>query len=176
MMALVLVPWALGCFSAQSTQQARLGVAAPALAPALMALNTSAIYLGQAAGAASGGWLLARQRLRAPQLGRRWPGWWLAIALSQWADAGARTGEGAGMSVGARSDEPRRARAARPRSTTELFFAFNWLALQGFGGVLRGGAARAGRAHALADARSSSSRCCRCQPGAARARTSSTWR
>jgi predicted MFS family arabinose efflux permease len=58
-MALVLVPWALGCFSSNSTQQARLGQAAPTLAPALMALNTSAIYLGQAAGAASGGWLIA---------------------------------------------------------------------------------------------------------------------
>ena len=57
--AAVLVPWALGCFSTQSMQQARLGAAAPALAPALMALNTSAIYLGQAAGAASGGWLIA---------------------------------------------------------------------------------------------------------------------
>ena len=58
-MGLVLIPWALGCFSSNSGQQARLGLAAPALAPALMALNTSAIYLGQAAGAASGGWLIA---------------------------------------------------------------------------------------------------------------------
>ena len=58
-MALVSIPWALGCFSSNSTQQARLSMAAPALAPALLALNTSAIYLGQAAGAASGGWLIA---------------------------------------------------------------------------------------------------------------------
>ena len=57
--AIVLVPWALACFSTQSMQQARLGAAAPLLAPALMALNTSAIYLGQAAGASSGGWLIA---------------------------------------------------------------------------------------------------------------------
>jgi len=57
--ALVMMPWALGCFSTNSAQQARLGLAAPALAPALMALNTSAIYLGQAAGAAGGGWLVA---------------------------------------------------------------------------------------------------------------------
>jgi predicted MFS family arabinose efflux permease len=56
--ALVLVPWALGCFASNSAQQARLGLAAPALASALMALNTSAMYLGQAAGASSGGWLL----------------------------------------------------------------------------------------------------------------------
>jgi predicted MFS family arabinose efflux permease len=58
-MAVVLVPWALGCFSSNSTQQARLSMAAPALAPALLALNTSAIYLGQALGAGSGGWLIA---------------------------------------------------------------------------------------------------------------------
>ncbi|HWH84558.1 MAG TPA: MFS transporter [Burkholderiaceae bacterium] len=57
--ALVAVPWALGCFSSNSAQQARLSLAAPALAPALMALNTSAIYLGQAVGAGSGGWLIA---------------------------------------------------------------------------------------------------------------------
>ena len=59
--ALVIVPWGLACFSMQSMQQARLGAAAPLLAPALMALNTSAIYLGQAAGAAGGGWLIAHQ-------------------------------------------------------------------------------------------------------------------
>lgn len=58
-MALVLVPWALGLFSSNSAQQARLGSAAPALAPALMALNTSAIYLGQAVGAAGGGAVVA---------------------------------------------------------------------------------------------------------------------
>jgi predicted MFS family arabinose efflux permease len=43
-MALVLTPWALGCFSSNSAQQARLGQAAPVLAPALMALNSSAMY------------------------------------------------------------------------------------------------------------------------------------
>ena len=58
-MALVLLPWGLGCFASNSTQQARLSMAAPALAPALLALNTSAIYVGQAAGAVSGGWLIA---------------------------------------------------------------------------------------------------------------------
>ncbi|MEP7294763.1 MAG: MFS transporter [Burkholderiales bacterium] len=82
--ALIIVPWALGCFASNSTQQARLGLAAPALAPALMALNTSAIYLGQAAGAGSGGWLVANA-------GFAWLNWaglvWLAaaIALSLWA-------------------------------------------------------------------------------------------
>lgn len=82
--ALVQVPWALGCFATNSGQQARLGMAAPALAPALMALNTSAIYLGQALGAASGGWLVAGP-------GYDWlsgvgVGWMLlALALSAWA-------------------------------------------------------------------------------------------
>jgi predicted MFS family arabinose efflux permease len=83
-MALVMVPWALGCFSTNSGQQARLGMAAPALAPALMALNTSAIYLGQAAGAASGGWLVAHGGYGP----LNWVGAaWLAaaIALSLWA-------------------------------------------------------------------------------------------
>lgn len=83
-MAVVLVPWALGCFSTNSAQQARLGLAAPALAPAMMALNTSAIYLGQAVGAASGGVLVASS-------GFTWLSpvgvlWMLAaIALSAWA-------------------------------------------------------------------------------------------
>jgi len=59
-MALVATPWALGCFSSSSAQQARLGAAAPVLAPALMALNTSAMYLGQAIGAGSGSVIVAR--------------------------------------------------------------------------------------------------------------------
>jgi MFS transporter, DHA1 family, inner membrane transport protein len=59
-MMLVLTPWAFACFATNSAQQARLGAAAPALAPALMALNSSAIYVGQAAGAASGGAIVAR--------------------------------------------------------------------------------------------------------------------
>lgn len=58
-MATVLTPWALGCFAGNSAQQARLSESAPGFAPALLALNTSAIYAGQAAGAAGGGALLA---------------------------------------------------------------------------------------------------------------------
>jgi predicted MFS family arabinose efflux permease len=70
---LVLVPWALGSFSSNSAQQARLGAAAPALAPALLALNTSAIYAGQALGAAGGGALFAAS------------GWrWLSTAALAW--------------------------------------------------------------------------------------------
>ncbi len=83
-LGVVLVPWALGCFSSQSMQQARLGAAAPILAPALMALNTSAIYLGQAAGASSGGWLIAHRGYGAlSSAGLAWLV--LAIALSAWA-------------------------------------------------------------------------------------------
>ena len=55
---LVLVPWALGLFSSNSAQQARLSGIDPAFTPALLALNTSAIYTGQAIGAASGGAIL----------------------------------------------------------------------------------------------------------------------
>ena len=59
--ALVTVPWALGCFSSNSAQQARLVGIAPALASSSIALNTSAMYAGQALGAGSGGWLIAHQ-------------------------------------------------------------------------------------------------------------------
>src|SRR5664279_1616817 len=82
--AIVLVPWALACFSTQSMQQARLGAAAPSLAAALMALNTSAIYLGQAAGASSGGWLIAHHGYGPLSIvGLAWLA--AAIALSVWA-------------------------------------------------------------------------------------------
>jgi len=56
----VAIPWALGCFSTNSAQQARLVAMAPALASASVALNSSAIYAGQAIGAATGGWMIAR--------------------------------------------------------------------------------------------------------------------
>jgi predicted MFS family arabinose efflux permease len=59
LMSIVILPWALGVFSSNSAQQARLSAAGPAFAPALLALNTSAIYLGQAIGAAAGGAMLA---------------------------------------------------------------------------------------------------------------------
>jgi predicted MFS family arabinose efflux permease len=81
---LVLLPWGLGFFATNSAQQARLGHAAPALAPALMALNTSALYLGQAAGAAGGGWGVAHRGFGPLQ----WVGLaWLLVAmlLSVWA-------------------------------------------------------------------------------------------
>jgi predicted MFS family arabinose efflux permease len=91
--ALVLVPWGLGGFAANSAQQARLGLAAPELATALMALNTSAIYLGQAVGAAGGGAVVAAhtalgQPSQAIYGSLHWMGaaWVLvALALSVWA-------------------------------------------------------------------------------------------
>jgi len=83
-MAVVLVPWALGCFASNSAQQARLSQASPALAPALMALNTSAIYGGQAVGAAGGGALLAAHGFGPlPWAGLAWL--IAALVLSAWA-------------------------------------------------------------------------------------------
>jgi predicted MFS family arabinose efflux permease len=61
--ALVLVPWALGCFAANSAQQARLVHLSPTLAPATVALNTSAMYGGQALGSALGGWMIAHEHM-----------------------------------------------------------------------------------------------------------------
>jgi len=58
--AVVSIPWALGCFSSNSAQQARLVAIAPSLAAGSVALNSSAMYAGQAIGAASGGWLISR--------------------------------------------------------------------------------------------------------------------
>lgn len=83
-MLLVSAPWALGCFASNSAQQARLGLAAPALAPALIALNSSAMYAGQALGAASGGALVAGAGFGALHgVGLAWL--LAAIALSGWA-------------------------------------------------------------------------------------------
>ena len=64
-LALAFVPWGLGVFSANSAQQARLVQLAPDLASASIALNSSAIYAGQAIGAGLGGWLLLHQGLPA---------------------------------------------------------------------------------------------------------------
>lgn len=83
-LALVFFPWAISGFATNSGQQARLGGLSPRLAPALMALNTSAIYLGHAVGASGGGWVL--ERFDYGQL--HWLGlMWMAVAwaLSGWA-------------------------------------------------------------------------------------------
>jgi DHA1 family inner membrane transport protein len=50
--------WGIGSFSSNSLQQSRLVALAPALAPATVALNTSAVYLGQAIGSSAGGFLM----------------------------------------------------------------------------------------------------------------------
>jgi predicted MFS family arabinose efflux permease len=53
----------LGFASSNSIQQGRLVSAAPDLASASVALNTSSIYVGQAVGSALGGWLFTRGAL-----------------------------------------------------------------------------------------------------------------
>jgi MFS transporter, DHA1 family, inner membrane transport protein len=53
-----LALWGFGTFSSNSLQQSRLVGLAPALASATVALNTSAVYLGQAVGAGAGGALI----------------------------------------------------------------------------------------------------------------------
>ena len=55
--------WGLGFASTNSMQQARLVAAAPPLASASVALNTSVLYIGQAIGSAIGGVLYARDLL-----------------------------------------------------------------------------------------------------------------
>ena len=80
----VLMLWALGTFSCNSAQQARLAQSAPAWAPALLALNTSAIYLGQAVGAAGGGVLLASGGF-APMSQAALAWMLLALGVSAWA-------------------------------------------------------------------------------------------
>ncbi len=82
--ALVMVPWALGCFAGNSAQQARLVQLSPVLAPASVALNTSAMYAGQGLGAALGGALIAQGHM----LRLHWVGlalMLLAMGLSIWA-------------------------------------------------------------------------------------------
>ncbi len=58
-MVIALAMWGAGCFAINSSQQTRLYAAAPVLAPVSIALNSSAIYLGQAAGAESGARIIA---------------------------------------------------------------------------------------------------------------------
>ena len=78
------VPWALGCFAANSAQQARLVGIAPSLASGSVALNSAAMYAGQAIGAAIGGAMVAVgqiERLHAAGL----IGLLLSIGCSIWA-------------------------------------------------------------------------------------------
>lgn len=58
---LLTLVWGLGCFVINSSQQARLIGLAPQLASASVAMNSSAMYLGQATGALAGGLLISAQ-------------------------------------------------------------------------------------------------------------------
>lgn len=58
---LVCAIWGLPVFACNAAQQARLVALAPDLASASIALNSSGIFLGQAVGAAIGGWVIAGQ-------------------------------------------------------------------------------------------------------------------
>ncbi len=84
LICVVTIPWALGCFSSNSAQQARLVALSPAVASVSIALNTSAMYMGQGFGAAVGGWMIAHDKM--PDL--HWAGFIgliCAIAVSAWA-------------------------------------------------------------------------------------------
>jgi MFS transporter, DHA1 family, inner membrane transport protein len=63
MMACSVAIWGLGFASTNSMQQVRLISAAPSLASASVALNTSVLYVGQAIGSAIGGVLYTRDLL-----------------------------------------------------------------------------------------------------------------
>jgi MFS transporter, DHA1 family, inner membrane transport protein len=63
LMACSVAVWGLGFASTNSMQQVRLVNAAPALASASVALNTSVLYIGQAVGSAIGGVLYAHDLL-----------------------------------------------------------------------------------------------------------------
>lgn len=88
-MALALMPWGLGVFASNSSQQARLVALAPWLAPASIALNTSAMYAGQALGAGLGGHLIEWAGMdMLPLAGCA--GLLAALGLSHWASQRAR--------------------------------------------------------------------------------------
>jgi predicted MFS family arabinose efflux permease len=59
LVALVMLGCGLGVFACNSAQQTRLAAIAPAAASVSIALNSSALYLGQALGPAAGGILIA---------------------------------------------------------------------------------------------------------------------
>lgn len=59
LLVVFLVLWGIGCFSTNSSQQARLVMMSPPHAPVSVAMNSSAMYFGQATGTASGAALLA---------------------------------------------------------------------------------------------------------------------
>ena len=94
----VCIPWALGCFSSNSAQQARLVAIAPVLAPASIALNSAAMYGGQAVGAGMGGLIITAG-------GMQWLNWaglvglLLALGVSALAARAAVTARAAGNAL-----------------------------------------------------------------------------
>ena len=83
-MVIALAMWGAGCFAINSSQQTRLYAAAPVLAPVSIALNSSAIYLGQAAGAESGARIIAASGFD-PLTWLSIPVFVAAMATSAWA-------------------------------------------------------------------------------------------
>jgi predicted MFS family arabinose efflux permease len=89
MAALALLIWGTGIFGLNSSQQARLVIAAPPLAGASIALNTSGMFVGQAIGASAGGIVLSGAGVGAlPWIAAG--GVLAALALSQLAAARSR--------------------------------------------------------------------------------------
>jgi predicted MFS family arabinose efflux permease len=97
-LALVCIPWGLGCFACNSAQQARLVALAPAMASVSVALNTSAIYLGQGIGSAVGGVMIS-QGLMAQLHWAGLAGLLIAMGLSAWAKQAAQAQAQSGSSV-----------------------------------------------------------------------------
>jgi predicted MFS family arabinose efflux permease len=59
LLVLFLLLWGIGCFSTNSAQQARLVLLSPPHAPVSVAMNSSAMYFGQAVGTAAGAAVIA---------------------------------------------------------------------------------------------------------------------
>lgn len=85
---LAAVLWGLGNFSSNSMQQVRLVNIAPALAPVSVALNTSAIYLGQFIGAGLGGLVLTHAVVQPASRVLPWIGL-PVFAVAMWVSAAA---------------------------------------------------------------------------------------
>ena len=59
LLVVFLLLWGIGCFSTNSAQQARLVMLSPPHAPVSVAMNSSAMYFGQAVGTAAGAAVIA---------------------------------------------------------------------------------------------------------------------